>query len=245
MRPLILSQFDYGGRIRGIPVAEALLHEAVLSLGDELITRDHGPGSLLLAHELPLSHSRPDVVGAVVDLATWRRRKRQGVAACTAPQALKVAMALQRLDRPSTIDDVAAAMTGLGRPQIRKAIAELDGRNWIRRSKAGVRLAAATRRAVTSLVAVEAKVDNWRRAVRQAQGTEVYVDDVWLAFPQTYLRNVPRGRRGLRRFGLIAVDDRTPRIVRKPSGRKATPLARALTEEHLYAGWLRATSSAT
>lgn len=100
-------------------------------------------------------------------------------------------------------------------------------------------LSALARPAVHTSVGVEAKIDNWRRALKQAQGIEAFVDGVWLAFPDQYLHNVPRTRPGLKRFGIITVSSEGEAIVvRKPRGHRSVGFARAIAEEHLYARWL-------
>lgn len=240
MRPVLLNHVDYGAATRGVPVAEAALHRAVLNLGRELVRRPRSAeGTLVLVNELGLSYARADVVAAVVDLELWRRRKRQGILPCTAPQPLSLALRMRDLKHPISAERLLGGLEGSERDRLRRALAELVRRRWVRHTTAGYRLSTVTRPAVKTLAAVEAKVDSWRRAVRQAQGLEASVDAAWLAFPASYVAKVPRQRPGLQRLGIISVEMGEARVVRRPSGRTASAGARALSEEHLYARWLQ------
>lgn len=235
---VILDQVRHAEGRLGAPVAEAELHAAVPELGASLLPQTPSADErLVIAHELTLGHVRPDVVAAAVDLDVWHRRTAAGLAPCTAPLPLRMSLVLRSLGNQATVDELVGASGEIDRARVRGAITELVGRGWVRRADGHVELSDAYRRAVRMATAVEAKVSNWRRAVRQAQGLEGAFDGIWLAFPRSYLGNVPREPAGLRRFGLIAVESGTATSVRRPRGRRPTELSRALTEEYLFARW--------
>ncbi len=123
---------------------------------------------------------------------------------------------------------------------MRRSLATLSELAWVRRQGDAFVLRLAPGQALLAVSGVEAKLNNWRRAVRQVQSWEGYVDAAWLAFPDAYLRHMPRTP-PLRRFGLITVENGQARIVRRPSGVRANGVRHVLMEQHLYARWLAAT----
>lgn len=235
---VILDQVRHTEGVLGKPIAEAELHAAVPQLGAALLPHAPSAGEqLVIASELTLGHVRPDVVAAAVDLGIWDRRTEAGLAPCTQPLPLRMSLVLSRLGRRANLDEIVDASGEIDRARVRGAITELVSRGWVRRADGHIELSDAWARAVRTASAVEAKVNNWRRAVRQAQGLEGAFEGVWLAFPRGYLANVPREPAQLRRFGLIGVESGTATSVRRPRGRRPNEVARALTEEHLFARW--------
>jgi hypothetical protein len=193
---------------------------------------------LLVVQELSLPYGRPDLVGAHVLLDRWEERRLGGVMACTAPLPLFAAIQINALGGDATLDELLDSWPGtVARGRVRDALKGLVERGWLERDGDVHWLRARPGDGITSLAAVEAKRNNWRRAVAQAQSWEGNVDGVWLAFPQSYLRNFPR-LSPLRRFGLIGVEGDTALVIRKASGRLARGLNRALMAEFLYDRWL-------
>ncbi len=237
MRPVVLSA-EKTARSLGIPTHEAALHDAVVELAEALLPRREIEGSLVVAPELALPYGRPDVIVAVVDTRQWARWRMKGVDPCTAPLPLATALSLARLGGSSSIArlvDPASMQTE--RSRIRRALATLEKHGWVERESEMFKLRLSPGAAVRSITGIEAKLSNWRKAVRQVQSWENYVDSAWLAFPIPYLPNVPRVQ-ALRRFGLIGVRDGGATIARRPRSRRANGFHQALTEQFLYRRWL-------
>ena len=243
MTSLVLPRLERGGATRGVPLAEAQVHDAVAQLAEELLPKPRPPGAFLLVHELALSYARPDIVAAVVDLQEWQTRRDAGIAPCTAPLPLRFALALTARGGSARLDELVPRNASRGdRSRARDALAALGRRGWTERREDLFVLRVVPSKALQSVSGVEAKLNNWRRAASQVHSWESHVDAVWLAFPGGYLPHVPRTQ-SLRRFGLIAVDEEDARPVRKPTGPRAKGIRRALTEEFLYARWLGQESS--
>jgi hypothetical protein len=241
MARLVLPLDTVTARTLGIPLHEAVVHEGVAALQEKLLPVSSRPADLVVAHELALAYGRPDVVAAAVELGEWRAWRRLKIQPCTALVPLTTALALSNLAGKATLDELVAANGGPeARARLRRSLATLSELGWVRRQGDAFILRLAPGEALLSVSGVEAKLNNWRRAVRQVQGWETYVDAVWLAFPASYLPNVPRTPR-LRRFGLIAVEGRRAHIVRRPSGPRAQGVRHVLMEQHLYSRWLAAT----
>ena len=238
---LVLPLDTVTARTLGVPLHEAEVHESVVALQEQLLPVTAVPADLIVAHELALAYGRPDVVAAAVQLAEWRAWRRLKIEPCTAPVPLTTALALSKLAGKATLDELVAANGGPeARARLRRSLASLSELGWVRRQGEAFVLRLVPGDALLSASGVEAKLNNWRRAVRQVQSWESYVDAVWLAFPAAYLPNVPRTPR-LRRFGLIAVEEGCAHIVRRPSGPRAQGVRHVLMEQHLYGRWLAAT----
>jgi hypothetical protein len=232
---------DKTARILGIPIREAEVHAAVASIADDLIRKPAEGADVLVAHELALAYGRPDIVAASVQLGQFRKWRDKRVTPCTAPIALATALALSKLGGEATLDDLSRRTDdAAARARIRRSAATLVDLGWVRRRGVTLVLRLGPGSALRTASGVEAKLNNWRRAVRQVQSWEPYVDAAWLAFPASYLTHVPRTA-PLRRFGLISVDDGATSIIRRPSGRRASGVRHLLMEQHLYARWLGVT----
>jgi hypothetical protein len=238
---IVLSHGTATARTLGVPIREAEVHDGVAALREQLLPTSSCAPDLVVAHELALAYGRPDVVAAGVELAQWRAWRKRKVQPCTAPIPLGTALALSRLGGKATVDELVTSNGGQGsRSRVRRSLVALSDLGWVRRGGDAFELRLAPGQALLAVSGVEAKLNNWRRAVRQVQNWEGYVDATWLAFPAAYLRHVPRTPQ-LRRFGLIAVEGGQARIVRRPSGARANGVRHVLIEQHLYARWLAAT----
>jgi hypothetical protein len=211
-------------------------------MGPELLPKGSPPGTLVIIGELVLGSGRADVAVAKIDLRGWRARARAGVGPLTAPLPLAVAVALERAGGRGSLADLRRALPRHPPRSVAKGARELARAGWLGADASGeLVLERRTRPAMSSVAAVEAKVDNWRRAARQAIAWINLVDAAWLAFPDAYLRNVPRRDPYLSRLGLIGVDPGgAGRAVRRPRSARARGLARRMTEEQVYARWLAA-----
>ena len=240
LAPLIITESAEPSALRrGIPIHERRLHEAVLWAARSLVQRE---GTVVAVSELRLPPSRPDVVVAIVDLDVWTRRRQAGLAPCTAPALLRVVDLLERAGGMCDVDRITASGTSRSS---QRALGELIRLGVATRSDGLITLHEAWRPALREVVGVEAKLGSADRARRQAASWEHHVDGVFLALPASYMRRVPRSDRELRRFGLIAVDEDTAVLVRRPRGRKARGAARLLTEEQLFARWLASARTPT
>jgi hypothetical protein len=236
---IVLHPDKLTARKVGVPLLETAVQEATAQLEDALLAQ---PSPLvadtLIVHELELAYGRPDVVVANVDLAQWQAWRRWKVEACTAPIPLMTALALQELGGKAEIGDLISLGNGLAdRARLRRALVTLVEARWVERRGEVFRLRLDPGNSVLSASGVEAKLNNWRRAVRQVQSWESYVDATWLAFPTPYLAHVPRTQ-VLRRFGLIGVEGDQARVVRRPSGVPARGVQHLLMEQYLYRRWL-------
>jgi hypothetical protein len=234
---LVLRQ-DFGGqRVLGRPKLEANLQDVVAELGAELLPprgREIPGHSIVIAHELVFPYGRPDIVVAAVELDVWRRRRRAGIAPCTAPAALGVAINLRDLGGAATVEQL-SDLAPMAR--VRAGIRTLVRLRWVRVRRDTVTLAEATRDSVGAMAGVEVKLNNWRRAVAQVQSWESLVDASWIAFPRNYLSHVPSGP-ALQRLGLIGVENSEPVIVRRARARRSGGLRVALADEFLFARWM-------
>lgn len=232
-------------RTLGVPIREADVHSGVASLRETLLPLPTDAPDLVVAHELALAYGRPDIVVAAVEVARWRAWRKRGIRPCTAPLPVATALALTELGGAATVDELVehSAVQG-ARPRIRRSLATLAELRWVHRRGEGLALRLEPGEALYAASGVEAKLNNWRRAVRQVQSWEGYVDAVWLAFPASYLPHVPRTS-SLRRFGLIGVENGGAIVVRRPSGVRASAARHLLMEQHLYGRWLTATQRAS
>jgi hypothetical protein len=245
VRATLFRSKEQTARIRGIPILEAAVHDAVLELGAALLPRDEVDGKLIVAQEFVLPYGRPDVVAAVVDTRVWSAWRRKGIEPCTAPLPLATALLLAGLGGRASVGDLLRPSARRSeRSRVRGALAALARRKWVERKGDVFALRISSGDSLRSVSAVEAKLNNWRRAVRQVQSWEGHVDAVWLAFPASYLPNVPRTQ-PFRRFGLIQVEGEQAQIVRRATGPRARGVRRALTEQYLYARWLAEVSEVT
>lgn len=227
----------YSPEQRGVPTAEAPLHEAAMASA-----RLFAPPKLrklVVVPELEIAGVRPDLWIGSFSEKNFQRRLAGNLEPCTAPYPLAVADVIRRLGGEAGIDELLTTPFRLGdRRRVQRGIAELVDRGLAFRDEGRIRLNRAFKPAGVRGVGVEAKLGRWRKAVRQAQMWRSFVNGAWLLFPASYLPHVPRQRAGMRSLGLaVAEEDRTLTIVRQPRLIVGRPLARALTEEHLYARW--------
>ncbi len=231
-----LAPRTYSPTQRGIPSAEAPLHEAAVAAA--AILAPPGCERLMVIPELEVCGMRPDLWIGCFDDEQFCRRAEAGIEACTAPYPLAIAHELRRLGGTSSIERLCAPARQLGeRRRILRGLAELAERGQVRQEGGTVALSEAWMPAEARGVGVEAKVGRWRKAVRQVQMWRPYLNGAWLVFPSSYLPHVPRQREALRSMGIAIVDEEGAQIVRRPRLTVGRTYSRALLEEHLYARW--------
>jgi hypothetical protein len=232
-----LAERTYSPRQRGVPSLEAPLQDAAARAARLLAPR--GCRELLVIPELEVGGVRPDLWIGCVDERNFKQRSAAGIAPCTAPQPLAIAHEVRRLGGIASIEQLTSSAQRLGeRPRVLRGISELVERGIAVREDGEVRLVGAWRPADAEGVAVEAKIGQWRRALRQIQMWRHFVNGAWVVFPESYLASVPRQRPGTRAIGLATVEGDSLRVIRRPRLIVGQPLARALLEEHLYGRWL-------
>jgi hypothetical protein len=232
-----LAEREYAPRQLGVPSLEAPLHEAVVR--DAQLLAPRGCRELLVIPELEVAGVRPDAWIGCVDEDNFRARRDGGLAPCTAPHPLAIALETRRLGGSATVERLSSAGPHLGeRPRVLRGIGELVERGIAEREGAEVRLVDVWTAAGAEGVAIEAKVGQWRKTLRQVQMWRRFVNGAWMVFPDSYLGSIPRQRPGTRGIGLATVDGGELRIIRRPRLVAGRPGARVLLEEHLYARWL-------
>ncbi len=232
-----LAEREYAPRQLGVPSVEAPLHEAVVR--DASLLARRGCHELLVIPELEVAGVRPDVWIGSVDEESFTTRRAARIRPCTAPYPLAIAYELRRLGGTATVERLASPGLRLGeRPRVQRGVGDLVERGIARREEGVVRLVEAWTPAKAEGVAVEAKVGQWRKTLRQVQMWRRFVNGAWMVFPDSYLGSIPRQRPGTRSIGLATVRGGELRIIRRPRLVAGRPRARQLLEEHLYARWL-------
>jgi hypothetical protein len=231
-----LASRTYSPEQRGVPMAEAQLHEAAVAEAETLAPPDCP--HLIVIPELEIGGMRPDLWIGYFDDEQFQVRVEAGIEPCTAPYPLKVAFELRRLGGLCSLERLCSPTRGLGeRRRIMRGLAELVERGLAERNEGAVRLSVAWAPAQALGVGVEAKVGRWRKAVRQVQMSGAFLNGAWLVFPGSYLPHFPRGQKPLRNLGVAVVEQDGLRVVRKPRLRSGRNGNRVLLEEHLYARW--------
>lgn len=225
----VLFEFvDYSPLRLAVPTHEARLHQALMEHAQNLLTDQSGSPWIL--HELLLPFGRPDITVASVDEDAFERRRQAGIRPCPSLKAMIAAGKLRLGHKPDK--------------SLSRAIGELRAAGIVERTDGTDGLHSSWAPAVREVQAVEAKVSGWQGAAMQARSWSLAVDGVWLAFPESYMGNVPRSEVSLRRFGLVAVEpDGGVRRVRKPKPRRPDPSNRMVVEELVYRRWLDTTNA--
>jgi hypothetical protein len=228
---------SYSLNQRGVPSVEAPLQEAAAASARVLAPSDCR--QLLVIPELEVHGVRPDLWIGCVDERSFLKRARLGIEPCTAPLPLSIAVEIRRRGGAMTIDRLAPPNGPLGdRSRVLRGVADLVERGLVVREEGDVRLAPGWASARAEGVAIETKIGQWRRALRQVQMWRRFVNGAWMVFPASYLPAVPRQRPGTRAIGLATVDGESLEVIRRPRLTVGQPFPKAVLEEHLYLRWL-------
>lgn len=197
---------------------------------------------VFVAPELPLLGGRPDLIVGTGRIGDWQARFDAGVEPLTSRSA--VALAVYMESRSSRLEwntsDLVRRLELTPRTKLVRSVYQLQTSGWLETTDSGnFRLHPQAHSALISVSAVEAKVGRWRSAARQAMAWLALVDHGLLAFPSTYIPNVPRSNPYIAGLGLISIENGvTVNILRKSRHRRPVPVGRRLTEEYLYKRWL-------
>lgn len=193
---------------------------------------------VITAQELSLPSGRPDVVVASVDLPRWIARRDAGIRPVTSPQQLQVAQAIRKTRGALNTDQI-AKRSRLNEQQVGRALRELQAAGWVESSGGKYTAGQLSAPSIPFAAAVEIKTGHWRWAAKQAMGWSHSFDFTWLAFPSSYMRQVPRRNTFFDRFGLIAVQvEGDCAFVRRSRTVRADPLKRRAVEEAMFRRWL-------
>lgn len=220
---------------RGVPILEAPLQEAAVAAADQFAPTEFD--LLVVIPELEIAGMRPDLWIGHFDEDVFRARLDADIQACTAPYPLAIALILRRLG-PTTIDRLCQPSGGLGdRRRVQRGVTELVERGVAVREEDAIVLSPLYRSAEARGVAVEAKVNRWRKAARQAQMWRRFVSGTWLMFPTSYLSSVPRQAPAIRGMGLAVFDGEEASVIRRPRLTRGRAYGQLVLEEHIYARW--------
>jgi hypothetical protein len=203
---------------------------------DDLSRRD---GHWLVVDEHLVGTRIPDLLAARVDLRPLRARVRAEQWEALNSSELRL-LGLLRDDRSLS---VRSAASGLGYTQAttRRLLRRLeklgyvgqDGRNGFRRIRNRYKI-------FTRLIAVEAKLRDWRRALVQARSHRSFAQESFVVFDAAYAARFNRAKEHFMSSGtgLIAVDTdgNVERFLRARGSRRVNAAAFALAGEEL---WLR------
>lgn len=225
---------------RGEPIDEERLHHALADAPSLMLPRPPRT-RLIVIRELVLPNGRPDIVIAAVDYQRLIKRTDAGIPAITAASLAYVIAETRRSGGRTAIKALIGRQKSLtAKDRVMRAISRLSSLD-VGAIRSGVLTLqpVLTRPVVVELHAVEAKLNGWSKATRQAHAWDRFVNSSWLAFPESYLSHVPRRAPALRSFGLVGVDrDNAVNIVRRARFRAVAPLNAVLAEEAILARWL-------
>jgi len=136
-----------------------------------------GRGEVLVVDELAIGRGSPDLLIWQVDPTAWRRRMRRAARGCSAAE-LRVlnAMHLRQPLRASTV----AQRVGLRENDAEDVLSRLVSSGFAEEvGKCYVRTHGASR-SVTRILSVEAKLSNWRAALRQAYRNTLFANESYV-----------------------------------------------------------------
>lgn len=232
-----LAPRTYSSNQRGVPREEARLQKVTAAAARALAPP--GCQKLLVVPELEVSGVRPDFWIGCIDEQCFVQRAQVGLKPCTAPLPLSIALELRRLGGTATIERLSSPSRRLGdRRRVLRGVRQLTERGLAQRGERTVQLSSNWTPARAQGIAVEVKLDQWRKAVRQIQMWRRFVNGAWMIFPDSYLSSVPRQRPGTRGIGLATVQAEELKVIRKPRLIVGQPSGKVVLEEYLYARWL-------
>lgn len=187
---------------------------------------------LVVAHEVPTREGWIDVVGAGVDWAAARRRKRLGMLAALSSPTLVLAYEKLPADAPSDLETWAGyASVSVG--AMRSIARRLERDGFVSATPLGFVRRASIPKTIAYIACCEAKLSDWRGALRQAYAHRFYADACWIALPIGRVVDVGR----LDQFGIGVLDVEEVRVRERvqASLRNVFALhARRLIEERIW-----------
>ena len=179
----------------GWPIHEAELVERITSGGRLLMPPGHGR-TLIVLHEVPFSNARTDILMVVASwqalfrLTTSAPRFRTEVECHVAADLL-----LGKVFRPSTT----AARLRVSESYVRRLAGRVSDGNTARTIQRDARI-------VADSCVIEAKIDDWRRALAQASRYRERAHRIAVALPEQSASNGNRAYFRRRGVGLVSID---------------------------------------
>jgi DNA-binding MarR family transcriptional regulator len=203
---------------------------------DDLSRRE---GHWLVVDEHLVGTRIPDLLAARVDLRVLRARVRAEQWEALNSSELRL-LALLREDRSVSVRS-AANRLGYTHPTTRRLLRRLEHLGYAGQDRASsFRRIRSRYRIFTRLIAVEAKLRDWRRALVQARSHRSFAQESFVVFDAAYADRFNRAKPHFMSSGtgLIAVDTEgnVERLIRARGSRKVDAAAFALAGEEL---WLR------
>lgn len=203
----------------------------------DLVSGDEG--HWLVVDEHLVGAKIPDLISARVDLRSLRSRIRSAQWQPLTGGELRV-LELLRPDRSMRLSTIATHM-GHTNEGTRRVIRHLEALGYVERVAGGGFVRTRNRyRMFTRLVAVEAKLRDWRRALVQARSHRTFAQECYVVFDAAYRSRFEPARAHFEASGtgLISLSPggQPTRLVRARSSRRVDPNAFALAGEEL---WLR------
>jgi len=181
----------------------------------------------------------PDLLAARVDIRAFRSRVRAEQWEPLSESEILALLSL-REDRLTSVHAVAAAL-GFTPDATRRLLRRLESRGYASEDRAGsFRKLRGRYKIFSRLVAVEAKLRDWRRALVQARAHRSFAQECYVAFDASYARRFALGRDYFKASGagLLAVSTASgvERILPARGRRSVDPVTFAVAGEQL---WLR------
>jgi hypothetical protein len=190
------------------------------------------PRADVAAYEVGSQYGIADVVVAEALPAALARRRTSSLRPLSLPGALRLVVALNEelcLDR-------ACRESGLRRPYGRRLLRELTQTGYVHDDNGLSRVDPAIAVAYSEVVAIEAKLDDWRRAVTQARRYLTYADHAYVALPAERVPRVAEPAFLSAGVGLIAVGETASYVVfAAATSCEKQGWRRLLVSEHLAA----------
>jgi hypothetical protein len=191
----------------------------------------------LVVHEVPVGQGIADVVAVRFDCAAVRHRLDRGVGPISSPLRVRALLTL-RPDRVMRVETLARKISASPRSLLRSTLtplAELGLVELLNRSKA--RSTGAWRPVDAHVTAVELKLSNWRKALRQADNLAFGADRSWVVLDEGRAASAATQADQFRAFGVglaVVGPDTGLRIVARPAGRRPERWLRALVAESAW-----------
>ncbi|MDC0750009.1 hypothetical protein [Polyangium mundeleinium] len=193
-----------------------------------------GNRGMVVLREVTTHEGRVDLVAAHVDWVAARRRQKMGLVRGLTSMTLLRAWEVLPLGEPITIDDWADKLA-ISTRTVRELARELDALGFVVKDSNTYIRSAVLQSLITELACCEAKLQDWKRGLRQAYGHRFYADRTYLALANRIPQTVDRVLLESRQIGLISVVDDDVRIELAAQPRQPnTTLTRRFLEERFW-----------